>query len=48
MYFFAQFNNNSNRKKLSNPWVQPDPHGLDWVEFFLTQHGEFGQKISLT
>ena len=20
------------KKKLSNPWVQPNPHGLGWVE----------------
>ena len=25
IFFSAQFNNNSNKKKLSNPWVQPDP-----------------------
>ena len=25
IYFFTQFNNNSNKKKLSNSLVQPDP-----------------------
>ena len=56
IFFSAQFNNNSNKKKLSNPWVQPDPtqsmwiglnlsDGLGWVEFFLTHHGGLGQKI---
>ena len=43
-------------KKLSNPWVQPDPCGLGWtyvmswvrLNFFLTHHGGFGQKIPLT
>ena len=55
LYFSAQFNNNSNKKKLSNPWVQPNPtqpmwvgldlcDGLGWVEFFLTHHGGLGQK----
>ena len=24
IFFSTQFNNNSNKKKLSNPWVQPD------------------------
>ena len=55
IFFYAQFNNNSNKinKKLSNPWVQPDPtrfmwvrldpcDGLGWVEFFLTHYGGLG------
>ena len=29
--YFAQFNNNSYIKKLSNQWVQPDSCGLSWV-----------------
>ena len=50
IFFSAQFNNNSNKKKLSNPWVQPNPCGLGWVglgwiEFFLTHHGGLSQKI---
>ena len=51
IFFSAQFNYNSNKKKLSNPWVQPNPTqlmwvvGLGWVEFFLTHHGGLGQKI---
>ena len=59
IFFSTQFNNNSNKKKMSNPWVNPDPiqpmwvgldlcDGLGWVEFFLTHHGGLGQKISLT
>ena len=58
IYFFAHFNNNSNKKNLFNP-TQPNPCGLGWVrldlcdrlslvEFFLTHHDEFGQKIPLT
>ena len=31
IFFFAQFNNNSNKKKLSNSWVQPDPTRPMWV-----------------
>ena len=31
IYIFGQFNNNSNKKKLSNPWVQLDPTQLIWV-----------------
>ena len=40
IFFSAQFNNNSNKKNLSNPWVQLNPCGLGWtyvmgcVEFF--------------
>ena len=45
IFFSTQFNNNSNKKKLSNPWVQPDPtqpmwvglgwtYVMGWVEFF--------------
>ena len=38
VFFSAQFNNNSNKKKLSNPWVQPVGLNLcdelGWVEFF--------------
>ena len=53
IFFSAQFNNNSNKIKLSNPWVQPDPTqpmwvGLGWVEFFLTHHGGLSQKIPST
>ena len=54
IFFSAQFNNNSNKKKFSNPWVQPDPCGLGWtyvmgwVEFFMTDHGGLGQKIPST
>ena len=44
---------------MSNPWVQPNPtqpmwvgldlcDGLGWVEFFLTHHSGFGQKILST
>ena len=30
-------------------WVGLDLYdGLSWVEFFLTHHGELGQKIPLT
>ena len=47
IFFSIQFNNNSNKKKLSNPWIQPNSYGLGWVgldlcdelgwvEFFLT------------
>ena len=25
IFFSAQFNNNSNKKKLFNPWIQLDP-----------------------
>ena len=56
--FFAQFNNNSNNKKIVQPMglTQPDPCelswvGLDvmgWVGFFLTHYGEFGRKIFST
>ena len=33
IFFFAQFNNNSNKKKLSNLCVQPNPTQpmLGWV-----------------
>ena len=31
IFFSAQFNKNSNKKKLSNPWVQPNPCGLSWI-----------------
>ena len=31
IFFSAQFNNNSNKKKLSNPWVQLGPYGLGWT-----------------
>ena len=31
IFFSTQFNNNSNKKKLSNPWVQPDPTQPMWV-----------------
>ena len=59
IFFSTQFNNNSNNKNLSNPWVQPDScglgwvgldlyDGLDWVEFLFTHHGGLGQKIPLT
>ena len=53
IFFSAQFNNNSNKKKLSNPWVQPNPTqlmwvGLGWVEIFLTHHGGLGKKILST
>ena len=45
IYFSAQFNNNNNKiNKLSNPWVQPDPCGLGWVEFFLTHHDGWVKK----
>ena len=55
LFFSTQFNNNN----LSNPWVQPNPtrpmwvgldlcDGLGWVEFFLTHHSGFGQKIPST
>ena len=33
------------KKNLSNPWVQPNPCGLGWIEFFLTHHGGLSQKI---
>ena len=36
------------KKKLSNPWVQPNPCGLGRVKFFLTHHGGLGEKIPLT
>ena len=59
IFFSAQFNNNSNKKKISNPWVQPDPcrlawlgldlcDGLGWVDFFFTHYGGLGKKISST
>ena len=31
VFFSAQFNNNSNKKKLSNPWAQPDLTQPMWV-----------------
>ena len=31
IFFSAQFNNNSNKKKLSNPWVQLDSTKPMWV-----------------
>ena len=31
VFFSAQFNNNSNKKKLSNPWVQLDSTKPMWV-----------------
>ena len=57
IFFSAQFN--SNKKNLSNPWVQLDSTqpmwvGLDlcdelgWVEFFLTHHSGLGKKILST
>ena len=52
-FFSTQFNNNSNKKKLSNPWVGLGRVGLMWwVGFgwvgFLTHHNGLGQKISST
>ena len=54
IYFSAQFNNNSNKKKIVQPmgstqtmWVVLDlSDGLGWVEFFLTHHGGLGQETS--
>ena len=60
IFFSTQFNNNSNKKKLSNPWVQPDPtqpmwvglgwtYVMGWVEFFFfIHHDRLGQKILST
>ena len=31
IFFSTQFNNNSYKKKLSNPWVQLDPCELRWT-----------------
>ena len=60
IFFSAQFNNNSNKKKCQihgfNP-TQPDPLGwvglnpcdkLGWVGFFLTHYSGLGQKIIST
>ena len=49
IFFSVQFNNNSNKKKLSNPWIQSDPtQPMCWVEIFLTHHGGLGRKIPST
>ena len=52
-FFFAQFNNNSNKKNCPTHGfnlTQPNSCGLGWVglNFFLTHHGGLGQKILLT
>ena len=57
IFFFAQFNNNSNKKNYPTHGFNPTQPNLcelgwtyvmGWVEFFLTHHGELGQKIPLT
>ena len=32
IFFSAQFNNNSNKKNLSNPWIQPNLTQSMWVK----------------